>query len=1064
MSNRAKSPQRIAATLFLLILAGLAAAPAGSPAAGPPTGRPELPNATKTLAAAAPKPQGNSPFAIAITNDGKYGYIGFDLSDVVFKVRLEDLSIQAVADLSAYFPMESESIALDPTDTKLFVDCRTWQKLLVLDAQTMSTIRVIDNIAPAGMTRSRYAPVLIVPHGRGMVKLINTETLAVTEFRDDRVSFEEVRESSLSQDKWFVLSGIPDTPDYKVGLYDRKMKAWDVAVTLPPQPGGQAIFDFQVLPNERKLYVAAYGGAYPDGPTYGWLYSVDLMTGQLSVLAIDGGAYCLAASRDSRWVFVGPGTPRSWLNSLLVVDTQSDTVVNEIQLGRNKTGWAYTSLNDLEIDPANPNLLYGTSSDANALIKVRLDALSLSDVLVFNEETFHPNSFARRPGQPSGYILTSGGSYGFELDIDNATIKRAVKFPSYGGRAAVNKAGRLLMAQGQSFLQIDPLKMSVVAIHRLPQPMPVPAVWDFLLSRDETKIYAIPWAAEPARPDTLVVVDTSTFEIDACVKLAGGGFLSKPYELPDRPKLYALGGVRFGNVVIHVIDTRDYRVQKTITLSGAASPGLAVEGNYPHWPFAYDSRSHTLFTGAEQAVLALDTERDVVKKVIDLGDAARAVGLEPWQLTYGCPTSLVYHPQENYLYISNLDRGFVSVYDLTNERFLPRLIPLRGFFPRVMFASDDYSKLYCLNDRSDSVSVIDVKSKREEKVIDLHVYLPNPEPLQPAIGVSPAELSFSFETGGKVPASEVALLWRVGGSTTTWSAASSGDWLGVSPSFGWTPAGLNVSVRPEKLGPGSYTGAVTVSSPDLPSQTIKVTLRVTAPVPGIGSIVNAASFQPGMVPGGLATLFGRNLSLITGTELPGGATSYKGVFVAVEGQRLPLLAVSNAGGQEQINFQVPFELGTPARVRVEVNNNGSVARVENVPVLRVQPGIFEYAPPGSSSRYAAAVKLDGSVVGPTNPASRGEVVSLFLTGMGPVLPVLRTGEPGPADPPAVTWLQPAVAVGGIAAEVLFSGYAPGLLGLYQVNVVIPDATPTGTVNLDLVVDGVRSETSRIAVQ
>ncbi|MBM3745386.1 MAG: hypothetical protein FJW34_06280 [Acidobacteria bacterium] len=594
--------------------------------------------------------------------------------------------------------------------------------------------------------------------------------------------------------------------------------------------------------------------------------------------------------------------------------------------------------------------------------------------------------------------------------------------------------------------------------------MPVPAVWDFLLSRDETKIYAIPWPAEPARPDTLVVVDTSSFQISACVKLAGGGFLSKPYELPDRPKLYALGGVRFGDVVIHVIGARDYSIQKTITLSGAASPGLSVEGNYPNWPFAYDSASRTLFVGAEQAVLAVDTEKDVLKKVIDLGDAPRAIGLEPWQLTYGCPSSLVYHPRDNYLYMSNADRGFVSIYDLNKERFLPLIIPLRGFFPGGMFASDDYSKLYCLNSRSDNVSVIDVRSKREEKVIDLHAYLPNPEPLRPAIGVSPGELSFSFESGGKVPASVVVLLWRVGGSTATWTAVSSAEWLAVSPDSGYTPAGLNVSVDPARLGPGSYTGAVTVSSPGLPSQTVKVTLRVTAPAPSIGSVVNAASFQPGIVPGGLATLFGKNLSLVAGTEAPGGATLYKGVFVAVEGQRVPLLAVSNAGGQEQINFQVPFELGAPARVRVEVNNNGSVARLENVPVMRVQPGIFEYTPPGSSTRYAAAVKPDGSLVGPTNSVSRGEAVSLFLTGMGPVLPVLRTGEPGPANPPAVTWLQPTVAVGAVGAEALFSGYAPGLLGLYQVNIVIPDAAPTGSVNLDVVVDGVASQPSRIAVK
>jgi uncharacterized protein (TIGR03437 family) len=219
-----------------------------------------------------------------------------------------------------------------------------------------------------------------------------------------------------------------------------------------------------------------------------------------------------------------------------------------------------------------------------------------------------------------------------------------------------------------------------------------------------------------------------------------------------------------------------------------------------------------------------------------------------------------------------------------------------------------------------------------------------------------------------------------------------------------------------------------------------------------------------MVPGGLATLFGRNLSLAAGAEFPGGATSHKGATVTVEGHRVPLLALSNVGGQEQINFQVPFDLGTPALARVEVNSGGRIAALQNVPVLRAQPGVFEYTPPGSGVTHAAAVKPDGSVVGPTNPVSRGDVVSIYLTGMGPVLPVLQTGQLGPADPPAVTYLQPVLRIAGEEAQVLFSGYAPGFLGLYQINIVIPDTAPSGLVNLDVVVDRVPSQTSKIAVR
>ena len=91
------------------------------------------------------------------------------------------------------------------------------------------------------------------------------------------------------------------------------------------------------------------------------------------------------------------------------------------------------------------------------------------------------------------------------------------------------------------------------------------------------------------------------------------------------------------------------------------------------------------------------------------------------------------------------------------------------------------------------------------------------------------------------------------------------------------------------------------------------------------------------------------------------------------------------------------------------------------------------------------------------------MVSLFLTGAGRVQPELPTGVLGPFPPP-ITVLPVVVGVGNVGARVLFSGYAPGLLGLYQVNLEIPGTVPPGRL-LDLTAKvGDRfSQTSAIAV-
>ena len=223
-----------------------------------------------------------------------------------------------MADLSEYFPIESEDIALDASEEKLFVYTPTWRKLLVLDTQTMSVVHTISDINIVAMTRSQYGPFLITWDSGQIVRFVNTETYEVTEFHDDQIGFTMIQESNYNQGQWYVVSGQPG--GFSVGIYDHEAKAWDYSVSVPFQEGDGpgSIFDFKVLPNERKAYVATLSGWYPEYHAYGWLYSIDLVGGEVKVVPIDGGAMCLEASLDSQWLYVGTGWPIPNANNLLV--------------------------------------------------------------------------------------------------------------------------------------------------------------------------------------------------------------------------------------------------------------------------------------------------------------------------------------------------------------------------------------------------------------------------------------------------------------------------------------------------------------------------------------------------------------------------------------------------------------------------------------------------------------------------------------------------------------------------------------------------------------------------
>src|SRR5207245_840959 len=99
-----------------------------------------------------------------------------------------------------------------------------------------------------------------------------------------------------------------------------------------------------------------------------------------------------------------------------------------------------------------------------------------------------------------------------------------------------------------------------------------------------------------------------------------------------------------------------------------------------------------------------------------------------------------------------------------------------------------------------------------------------------------------------------------------------------------------------------------------------------------------------------------------------------------------------------------------------------------------------------SSVNRTSVPVPLSII-PVSPAILGGVRSpgilvLYLTGLGGTVPEVAEGAVAPIDPLAQTVAHVSVLVNGQAASVFFSGMAPGLVGVYQLNVLLPGDTPS----------------------
>jgi uncharacterized protein (TIGR03437 family) len=109
--------------------------------------------------------------------------------------------------------------------------------------------------------------------------------------------------------------------------------------------------------------------------------------------------------------------------------------------------------------------------------------------------------------------------------------------------------------------------------------------------------------------------------------------------------------------------------------------------------------------------------------------------------------------------------------------------------------------------------------------------------------------------------------------------------------------------------------------------------------------------------------------------------------VQIGGLTAPLTYVSPL----QINAQVPWE-ATPGSATLTVTHAG-VAASQTVTIAAAGPAIFTI-----DGTYAAALNQDYTVNSQSQPATAGQAIFLFGTGLGAVSPAVTTGVAAPSDP------------------------------------------------------------------
>jgi uncharacterized protein (TIGR03437 family) len=171
------------------------------------------------------------------------------------------------------------------------------------------------------------------------------------------------------------------------------------------------------------------------------------------------------------------------------------------------------------------------------------------------------------------------------------------------------------------------------------------------------------------------------------------------------------------------------------------------------------------------------------------------------------------------------------------------------------------------------------------------------------------------------------------------------------------------------------------------------------------------------------------------------ATTLATDTVTVNSVAAPISSVANLNGVQQLTFQVPCEVAPAAGVPITINVGGGTGTV-NMPIQAATPGIFETVM-SDGTRRAVAIRPDGTFVTLLNPARPGDVVRVYVTGLGPVAPAAVTGALPYVGADSLVLGQVIVGVNNAGARVVNSRVSPNLIGVYEIDFQVPSDAPTG---------------------
>jgi uncharacterized protein (TIGR03437 family) len=656
----------------------------------------------------------------------------------------------------------------------------------------------------------------------------------------------------------------------------------------------------------------------------------------------------------------------------------------------------------------------------NALGQVKVIDLNLRKTTAAISTGQQPSEILILPNNRVAFVSNQTDNNVAVLDLNSNTRIATVPTGQAPGSLVSSPDGRFIYVADEGSNDVTVIDaVALIAVATIPVDVTPVAL---NLSSDGRLLYVVNQDAQPT--GTVTIIDTNRNQVTGTLNVG-----LKPEQFAISPNLTTAYVVNSGSNSVSVVDLGSNQVTGTIAV-GQAPSGVA---------FSTDGSMLYVINAGSNSISAVNTGNGQVTAQIAVGSQPAAMAI-----TF----------DSQYAYVSNRGANSVSVLSLATNTNEGTIATGNAPFDLEMDPNENY--LYVTNLNSQSLTVIDMNTDAVVATIALggapvqFAQLNAPTLLEIAPNPAPAGSQIILNGEGFLPTSAVQF-------TTTNPART------LNAAMTWLDSqGLQVTIPPL---PGT-SAVVSVNNPDGNSSE-QLTMQIGSPAPTLftGGVINGAGFEASPYPitgNTLVSLFGSFPGMINAQAASLPLPSNVGnAQVTFNGVPAGVIATSAAAGQ--INVVSPARLLAKTSVRIAVTIQGQTSAAQTVSVAPVAPGIFMFSADHTGAFVHGRRPLN--VVSTSDPAQRGEVITMYVTGMGNTNPPPLDGQGAPTDVLSTTTAQPIVTVGGAPAAVAFSGLVPQFSSIYQINFVVPQSAPSSSSVSVVVTTGAYSSNSvKLAVQ